>query len=86
MPFVPIQLLWLNLVTDSFPALALGVEKGDEDIHNKRAEQALAVKPEVIVTACPFCNTMLTDGVKNQQKTIIPVMDIALLIEQAEDL
>ena len=31
-PFVPIQLLWLNLVTDSFPALALGVEKGDEDI------------------------------------------------------
>ena len=61
-------------------------EKGDADIHNKRAEQALAVKPEVIVTACPFCNTMLTDGVKNQQKTIIPVMDIALLIEQAEDL
>src|SRR5699024_7091931 len=31
-PFVPIQLLWLNLVTDSFPALALGVEKGEEDI------------------------------------------------------
>ena len=61
-------------------------EKGDADIHNRRAEQALAVKPEVIVTACPFCNTMLTDGVKNQQKTIIPVMDIALLIEQAEDL
>lgn len=31
-PFIPIQLLWLNLVTDSFPALALGVEKGEEDI------------------------------------------------------
>ena len=30
-PFLPIQLLWLNLVTDSFPALALGVEKGEEE-------------------------------------------------------
>lgn len=31
-PLFAIQLLWLNLVTDSFPALALGVEKGDPDI------------------------------------------------------
>ena len=31
-PFTPIQLLWLNLVTDSFPALALGMEKGEDDI------------------------------------------------------
>ena len=31
-PLIPIQLLWLNLVTDSFPALALGVEKGEDDI------------------------------------------------------
>lgn len=31
-PLIPIQLLWLNLVTDSFPALALGVEKGEPDI------------------------------------------------------
>lgn len=31
-PLTPIQLLWLNLVTDSFPALALGVEPGQEDI------------------------------------------------------
>ena len=31
-PLLAIQLLWLNLVTDSFPALALGVEKGDPDI------------------------------------------------------
>lgn len=34
-PLLPIQLLWLNLVTDSFPALALGVEKGDPDIMNE---------------------------------------------------
>ncbi|WP_297809800.1 calcium-translocating P-type ATPase, SERCA-type [uncultured Finegoldia sp.] len=34
-PFIPIQLLWLNLVTDSFPAMALGVEKGETDIMNR---------------------------------------------------
>lgn len=34
-PLLPIQLLWLNLVTDSFPALALGMEKGDPDIMEK---------------------------------------------------
>lgn len=31
-PLTPIQLLWLNLVTDAFPALAIGVEPGEKDI------------------------------------------------------
>jgi Ca2+-transporting ATPase len=31
-PLVPIQLLWINLITDSFPAFALGLEKGESDI------------------------------------------------------
>lgn len=31
-PLVPIQLLWVNLITDSFPAFALGLEKGEKDI------------------------------------------------------
>ncbi len=35
-PLLPIQLLWLNLVTDSFPALALGVEKGEPDIMDQK--------------------------------------------------
>ncbi|MDF2533294.1 MAG: calcium-translocating P-type ATPase, SERCA-type [Clostridia bacterium] len=39
-PLVPIQLLWLNLVTDSFPALALGTEKGDPDIMSIRPRNA----------------------------------------------
>lgn len=34
-PLLPIHLLWLNLVTDSFPALALGTEKGEENVMNK---------------------------------------------------
>lgn len=35
-PLIPIQLLWLNLVTDSFPALALGVERGEADIMEEK--------------------------------------------------
>ncbi len=34
-PLLPIQLLWLNLVTDSFPAMALGVEKAEPGIMNQ---------------------------------------------------
>lgn len=39
-PLLPIQLLWLNLVTDSFPALALGTEKGDRDIMSLKPRSA----------------------------------------------
>ena len=36
--------------------------------HVERTEQALETRPEVIAAACPFCNTMMTDGVKNKEK------------------
>ncbi len=62
-------------------------EKGDKDVNIERTEQALEVKPDIIAAACPFCNTMLTDGVKNKEKDgTIPVKDIAELIAEAEDL
>ncbi len=35
-PLVPIQLLWINLITDSFPAFALGLEEGEGDIMNEK--------------------------------------------------
>ncbi len=34
-PLLPIQILWINLVTDSFPAFALGLEKKEKDVMNK---------------------------------------------------
>ena len=34
--FEPVHLLWINLITDCFPALALGLEKGDPDIMKRR--------------------------------------------------
>ena len=35
-PLLAIQLLWINLVTDSLPAIALGLEKADDEIMNKK--------------------------------------------------
>ena len=62
-------------------------EKGDKDINVERTEDAIAVKPNIIATGCPFCNTMMTDGVKATNKEEeIEVLDIAELIANAEDL
>ena len=62
-------------------------EKGNKDINILRTEQALDTNPDIIAAACPFCNTMMTDGVKNKEKEKdVPVMDIAELIANAEDL
>ncbi|QCW99647.1 (Fe-S)-binding protein [Aggregatimonas sangjinii] len=62
-------------------------EKGDKDVNIERTEQALETQPEIIAAGCPFCNTMMTDGVKNKEKeSAIAVLDIAELIATAEDL
>jgi Fe-S oxidoreductase len=62
-------------------------EKGDKEINVERTEQALETKPEIIATGCPFCNTMMTDGVKiKEQESTAKVMDIAELIANAQDL
>lgn len=56
-------------------------EKGDMDINIKRTEQALETTPDIIATGCPYCNTMLTDGIKNKHKeSEISVLDIAEII------
>nr|WP_317630867.1 (Fe-S)-binding protein [uncultured Flavobacterium sp.] len=62
-------------------------EKGEKDINMERTDDALAVAPNVIATGCPFCNTMLTDGVKfNHKEGEVQVLDIAEIIANAQDL
>lgn len=62
-------------------------EPGNKEVNIKRTEQAIETKPEIIAAGCPFCNTMMTDGVKNKEKEgDIAVMDIAELIATAQDL
>ena len=62
-------------------------EKGDKEIFVERTEDALETAPDFIATGCPFCNTMLTDGIKNKEKeNSIRVMDIAELVANAKDL
>ncbi|MEN9394089.1 MAG: Lactate utilization protein [Bacteroidota bacterium] len=62
-------------------------EKGDKEVNIERTEDALAIQPNVIATGCPFCNTMMTDGVKHfEQEHVIAVKDIAELIAEAADL
>jgi heterodisulfide reductase subunit D len=62
-------------------------EKGDKEINVERTEDALETKSQIIATGCPFCNTMMTDGVKHFNKeNDIKVMDVAEMIAQAADL
>lgn len=62
-------------------------EPGQKDINIERTEEALETKPDYVAAACPFCNTMMSDGVKNSEREgNLPVMDVAELIAQAEDL
>jgi Fe-S oxidoreductase len=62
-------------------------ENGNKEVNVERSEEALGVKPDFIAVGCPFCNTMMTDGVKLAEKEDqVKVLDIAELIAQAADL
>jgi len=64
-PLLPIQLLWLNLVTDGAPALALGMEKGEPDIMERPPRP----------TKEPVVNKQMLTGL-----TVVPIVDtIAIL-------
>jgi len=62
-------------------------EKIGKRVNHERTEEALALNPDVIGTACPFCMTMLTDGVKDKEASEkVQVKDIAELVLEAIEL
>ena len=59
-------------------------EKGNERVNLERSKEAIQTNASIIASACPFCNTMMTDGIKlNEKETDIEVMDIAELIAKS---
>ncbi|MGF7230210.1 (Fe-S)-binding protein [Arachidicoccus sp.] len=56
-------------------------EKGDKRVNTKRAEEAIDTQAQIVAAACPFCNTMMTDGIKSKGKEeSIEILDLAELI------
>jgi Fe-S oxidoreductase len=56
-------------------------EAGNKRVNFERADEALETGAKIIASACPFCNTMMTDGVKNKEKeNDVQVLDIAEMI------
>ena len=59
-------------------------KKGDKRINIERAEQALETHADIVAAACPFCNTMMVDGIKSKkQEESVVVKDIAELIAES---
>ena len=58
-------------------------EKGNTRINWERTQEAIDTGANIIAAACPFCNTMLTDGVKSKEKEEVLVKDIAELLAES---
>jgi Fe-S oxidoreductase len=62
-------------------------EKGNKDVNIERIDEVLALKPNIVASSCPFCMTMLSDGVKNfNQEKEVSVLDIAEITVKANGL
>ena len=62
-------------------------EKGDMEVYSLRTQDVIDSKSEIVATACPYCMTMLTDGIKMIEKQEqIGVFDIAELVVKALNL
>lgn len=58
-------------------------EKGTTRVNWERTNEAIETGAAVIASACPFCNTMITDGVKTKEQEQIQVLDVAELVAQS---
>lgn len=62
-------------------------EKGKKEINTERTEEALSTGATTIAVACPFCMTMMSDGVKTKEREAdVKVKDLAELIAEAKGL
>jgi Fe-S oxidoreductase len=62
-------------------------EKGNKEVNVERSEEALAMNPDVIAVGCPFCMTMMRDGIKHFEKEDkVQVLDVSEMIAKANDL
>ena len=62
-------------------------EPGSKDINVERTQEAVDTEASIVATGCPFCNTMITDGVKHEEKEEnLQVMDVAEMIANASEL
>ncbi len=62
-------------------------EPGNEEVNIARTQQALETSAPIIASGCPFCNTMLNDGIKHKEKEEeVRIMDLAELVNQASNI
>lgn len=58
-------------------------EKGDTRVNIERTNEAINTGASIIAASCPFCNTMMTDGVKNREKeNEVIVLDVAEMVAE----
>ena len=59
-------------------------EQGNQEINIKRTKQAINTNAKIIAAGCPFCNTILSDGIKSESENIdVKVMDISEIIDDS---
>ncbi|MBL4709653.1 MAG: (Fe-S)-binding protein [Flavobacteriales bacterium] len=62
-------------------------EPGTKEVNIERMEDVVEAKPDIVAVGCPFCMTMMTDGVKNKEKEdTLKIYDLAELIAEGNGL